>query len=54
MFGPVLIPAAGQSVRMGRPKLLLPLGGQTILERLFLPLALQGGIAPRRRGRSAR
>ena len=27
-----LIPAAGKSVRMGRPKLLLPLGGRTVLE----------------------
>src|SRR5947207_3427310 len=43
MFGPVLIPAAGHSVRMGRPKLLLPLGGQTILERL-LGAARLGGI----------
>jgi molybdenum cofactor cytidylyltransferase len=44
MFGPVLIPAAGNSVRMGRPKLLLPLGGQTVLERV-LAAARQGGIA---------
>jgi molybdenum cofactor cytidylyltransferase len=29
-----LIPAAGQSRRMGRPKLLLPLGGRTVLERV--------------------
>jgi molybdenum cofactor cytidylyltransferase len=27
-----LIPAAGQSLRMGRPKLLLPLGGRTVIE----------------------
>jgi len=30
-----LIPAAGQSRRMGRPKLLLPLGNRTVLERLI-------------------
>ncbi len=29
-----LIPAAGKSQRMGRPKLLLPLGEQTVLERV--------------------
>jgi molybdenum cofactor cytidylyltransferase len=29
-----LVPAAGKSQRMGRPKLLLPLGGRTILERV--------------------
>ncbi len=35
MFGPALIPAAGHSVRMGRPKLLLPMGGQTLLHHLL-------------------
>jgi molybdenum cofactor cytidylyltransferase len=30
-----LIPAAGKSVRMGRPKLMLPLGGRTVLECLL-------------------
>ncbi len=30
-----LIPAAGKSVRMGRPKLLLPLGDRTVLERVI-------------------
>jgi molybdenum cofactor cytidylyltransferase len=29
-----LIPAAGSSSRMGRPKLALPLGGQSVLERV--------------------
>jgi molybdenum cofactor cytidylyltransferase len=33
IFG--MIPAAGQSSRMGRPKLLLPLGGQSVLERVI-------------------
>ena len=30
-----LIPAAGKSIRMGRPKLLLPLGDATVLARLL-------------------
>ena len=30
-----LIPAAGHSARMGRPKLALPLGGRTVLERVI-------------------
>jgi molybdenum cofactor cytidylyltransferase len=30
-----LIPAAGKSRRMGRPKLLLPLGGTTVLEQVL-------------------
>jgi len=30
-----VIPAAGHSRRMGRPKLLLPLGGQTVIARLL-------------------
>jgi molybdenum cofactor cytidylyltransferase len=33
-----VIPAAGLSSRMGRPKLLLPLGGQTIIERVVRTL----------------
>jgi molybdenum cofactor cytidylyltransferase len=33
-----LIPAAGKSVRMGRPKLALPLGGRTILEHVVAAL----------------
>jgi molybdenum cofactor cytidylyltransferase len=35
-----IIPAAGHSRRMGRPKLLLPLGGQTVIARLLAALAL--------------
>jgi molybdenum cofactor cytidylyltransferase len=30
-----VIPAAGHSTRMGRPKLALPLGGRTVLERVI-------------------
>jgi len=30
-----LIPAAGKSARMGQPKLALPLGGRTVLERVI-------------------
>src|SRR4051794_19678415 len=30
-----LIPAAGKSMRMGRPKLALPLGDRTVLERVI-------------------
>ena len=30
-----LLPAAGKSARMGRPKLELPLGGRTVLERVL-------------------
>jgi len=33
-----VLPAAGQSVRMGRPKLALPLGGSTVLERVVASL----------------
>lgn len=36
-----LIPAAGQSRRMGRPKLLLPLGERTVIEHVLA--ALRGG-----------
>jgi molybdenum cofactor cytidylyltransferase len=39
-----LIPAAGKSIRMGRPKLLLPLSGQTVLERV-LSAVRAGGVA---------
>ena len=35
-----VIPAAGHSRRMGRPKLLLPLGGKTVLQRLLAALDL--------------
>lgn len=33
-----VIPAAGHSRRMGRPKLLLPLGGTTVIERVLTVL----------------
>jgi molybdenum cofactor cytidylyltransferase len=36
-----VIPAAGLSKRMGRPKLALPLGGRTVLEHVIA--AVQGG-----------
>lgn len=36
-----LIPAAGKSTRMGRPKLLLPVGAQTVLERVVT--SVRGG-----------
>lgn len=39
-----LIPAAGKSVRMGQPKLLLPVGGTTVLERV-LAAVRAGGVA---------
>src|SRR5205807_1937561 len=38
-----LIPAAGKSTRMGRPKLSLPLGERTVLEHVIDTLH-QGGI----------
>jgi molybdenum cofactor cytidylyltransferase len=38
-----LIPAAGKSVRMGQPKLLLPLGGQTVLARVVAAVR-DGGV----------
>lgn len=41
-----LIPAAGRSRRMGRPKLLLPLGGQTVIARLMHTLDV-GAITDR-------
>ncbi|MFO0964069.1 MAG: nucleotidyltransferase family protein [Gemmataceae bacterium] len=37
-----LIPAAGHSQRMGRPKLALPLGEQTVLERVLATIRLAG------------
>src|SRR5262249_4851607 len=37
-------PAAGRSERMGRPKLLLPIGGRTVIERVVTALR-QGGAA---------
>ena len=38
-----LLPAAGRSVRMGRPKLALPLGGRTVLEQVLRALR-EGGV----------
>jgi molybdenum cofactor cytidylyltransferase len=43
MFG--LIPAAGRSRRMGRPKLALPVGGRTVLEHVLAALR-QGAVGP--------
>ncbi|MDR3635496.1 MAG: nucleotidyltransferase family protein [Isosphaeraceae bacterium] len=37
-----IVPAAGHSERMGRPKLILPVGGQTVIARVTQAL-LQGG-----------
>jgi molybdenum cofactor cytidylyltransferase len=37
-----VIPAAGKSTRMGRPKLVLPLGGSTVLERVIDTLRQAG------------
>lgn len=37
-----IIPAAGKSRRMGRPKLLLPVGGRTVLERVVDALGAAG------------
>jgi len=39
-----VIPAAGKSVRMGRPKLLLPLGGRSVLEYTVGALR-EGGVS---------
>jgi molybdenum cofactor cytidylyltransferase len=39
-----LIPAAGKSERMGRPKLLLPVDGKTVLEHV-LTAVRDGGVA---------
>ena len=41
IFG--LVPAAGKSARMGRPKLALPLGGRTVLEHAVAALR-SGGV----------
>jgi molybdenum cofactor cytidylyltransferase len=38
-----LLPAAGQSIRMGRPKLSLPLGDRTILEQVVRSFR-EGGV----------
>ena len=38
-----VVPAAGRSSRMGRPKLSLPLGEYTVLEHVLLALR-QGGV----------
>jgi molybdenum cofactor cytidylyltransferase len=38
-----VIPAAGHSVRMGRPKLALPLGERTVLEHVIVALR-EGGV----------
>jgi molybdenum cofactor cytidylyltransferase len=38
-----LIPAAGKSLRMGQPKLVLPLGGRTVLEHVIDALR-KGGV----------
>ncbi len=40
-----LIPAAGKSRRMGRPKLALPLGDRTVLERV-VDAVRQAGVGP--------
>src|SRR5437660_9758870 len=37
-----LIPAAGESRRMGRPKLTLPLGDRTVLEHVIMALRQAG------------
>lgn len=39
-----VVPAAGHSTRMGRPKLTLPLGGRTVLEHVIASLH-DGGVA---------
>lgn len=40
-----IVPAAGQSRRMGRPKLLLPLGGRSVIRGVVAAL-VQGGCNP--------
>ncbi|MFN2442071.1 MAG: NTP transferase domain-containing protein [Thermoanaerobaculia bacterium] len=42
MRSAALIPAAGASVRMGRPKLLLELGGRTLIENAIRTAVLAG------------
>ena len=43
-----VVPAAGHSQRMGRPKLILPIGGQTVIARVVSALR-DGGASPGRR-----
>ncbi len=40
-----IVPAAGLSVRMGRPKLLLPIGGRPLIARVVAAL-IEGGAGP--------
>src|SRR3954469_5255698 len=40
-----IVPAAGKSVRMGRPKLLLPIDGRTVIARVVAALG-EGGADP--------
>jgi molybdenum cofactor cytidylyltransferase len=40
-----IVPAAGRSARMGRPKLLLPIGGRSVLARVIAALR-EGGADP--------
>ncbi|MBC7893092.1 MAG: NTP transferase domain-containing protein, partial [Sphingobacteriaceae bacterium] len=40
-----VVPAAGRSERMGRPKLILPLGGGTVIARVIRALR-EGGAEP--------
>jgi molybdenum cofactor cytidylyltransferase len=40
-----VVPAAGRSQRMGRPKMLLPMGGQTLIGRVVTALR-EGGAEP--------
>ncbi|MDG2360467.1 MAG: NTP transferase domain-containing protein, partial [Planctomycetaceae bacterium] len=35
-----IVPAAGRSRRMGQPKLVMDLGGKTVIERLLTTLSL--------------
>jgi molybdenum cofactor cytidylyltransferase len=46
IFPFALVPAAGRSRRMGAPKLLLDLGGQTVIARVLAALS-QAGLAER-------
>ena len=40
-----IVPAAGRSQRMGRPKLILPVGGETVIARVVAAL-VAGGAGP--------
>jgi molybdenum cofactor cytidylyltransferase len=40
-----IVPAAGRSARMGRPKLLLPIGGRSVIARVIAALR-EGGADP--------